>query len=177
MLGFPHRRSDRGFTLLEVVVVLVLVGLVAAIGIPAFTAINAGSKDAAVRDALTQITRNAQAQAVQSRLELPTAAMVEDAAASQPVTARGAGQSGAHWSVVQDTVDGTGDAADATTEVSYRVAETTIGLATLSSTGHCVMVRMDGVGSYEAWVVKRTLGATCAGGPALQGPDGTYTPS
>lgn len=173
----PRHARLRGFTLLEVVVVLVVVGIVVAVGIPAYTSTNSGARDAAVRDALTQIARNAQAQAVQSRLDLPTAVQIADAAASQPTTPQGEGPASGYWSSVQDTQAGEGDYANQTAEVSFRVAETTAGLATLSETGHCVMVRIDGVRSYDAWVVKQSLGATCAGGAALAGPDGTYNPS
>ena len=160
----------RGFTLTELVLVFILIGIVGAIAIPTFASVNRGSKDAASRDALTQIARSAQAQAALARTDLPTTNQLEAATTNQPSAAVGATQGSGHWTAVQDDGIGPIGYSSSVTEVSYKVTATQIGLAVRATTGDCILVRLEGVREYAAWTVGKDIHAGCTGTTALAGP-------
>lgn len=76
------RRSSRAFTLLELVVALVVLGILAALAIPSYDAVlNASRVDTAMSDAISS-AKGAVAIAA-TRAAVPTAADIQQAAADQ----------------------------------------------------------------------------------------------
>jgi prepilin-type N-terminal cleavage/methylation domain-containing protein len=93
MKHFAFRRTNQtaGFTLIEVLVVVIIAGILAAIAAPGWLAFLSRQRVSAVESDLIQTLKNAQQDAIQRRITFPV--QINDGAASPTVVVNGLEQS------------------------------------------------------------------------------------
>lgn len=173
----PAARPARGFTLLEVVIVIVVIGILAAIAAASYDAVLGRSEDSSGQATVVSIARQAQGLAALRDLDTPGVDEMTEATADADANA-----DDVSFALVEDLPDD-GEAGSSLVhgQVSFATARTDApeiaAVAMRAETGHCVMVLVDGVTDVTAWTVEADLGAGCAALQAFKGPSGSYPPA
>lgn len=144
------RSRLRGFSLVELAVVLTLVAVLAGIGYVTYHALLARDQDSAAEDKLTQVAQVATADFVAAR--------------NWTEAFSGATES-TGLSVVADT-PASPKSSLTPNQISYRAVSTRVGMAMLTTRGTCVMGLVQNR-AVDVWTVKASLGSSCAGRVAL----------
>jgi type IV pilus assembly protein PilA len=82
-----NNRSNKGFTLVEIMIVVVIIGLLAAMAIPAFQKVRASSQDKAVTNNLRQLSAAADQYFLEQGVSTVTSAELVGTASSQYIKA------------------------------------------------------------------------------------------
>ncbi len=151
--------EDEGFTLIELMVVVLIIAILIAIAIPTFLGARTKANDRAVQSNLRNAHSNAKTVFTDSEDYGTTAALVTALGAAEPAL----------------TYSGTADTAStAPKEVSVNVpaswlplSATTVYMAGLSKSGDCFAVRsQDGTGGLGTKFAKVPSGSACTGAVA-----------
>jgi len=77
-LSHPKRRAARGFTLVEILIVVVILGILAAIVIPQFTSAAEESRESSVKMSVHRIRQQLEIYQQEHNGQLPTLANIDD---------------------------------------------------------------------------------------------------
>ena len=192
------RSSDkvkRGFTLLELIVVIVVMGVLAAVAIPTFSGVISRSNDAAAEDTLQSVITDAKAlydinqgstpadwytSFATATSELPSASSQVIAAGDKLTVNLDLPQSDttpASTYVAAITASGAPTPSVGASllktqlSIGYDVASNTFGLAKKSSSGNCIFASLDTASGDKgkAWSEAKDLGSNCKASVAVLG--------
>lgn len=195
MLKKLRAKKLPGFTLLELVVVIVVIGILAAIAIPTFQGVIDRAHDASAQTTLQAITRDAEAVYAFDQGSTPAdwyaafaTAVAETPGASSQITATTNAvividaPDAENLATYQAAVEATGAATPATgastlgtISVSVNQANNIVGVAYLTSASHCAFATtlfdktQTATLPAESWNLSANLGTNCKGSKALLG--------
>lgn len=165
-------RAARGFTLLEMVVSLVVVGILASIGVATYHQHIVGVRDRGARNVVLQVAADSQGLAAGSAVKKFTYASLVRAVRGLPASLAGDG-AGTAFTLIPD------GPATRWGEVSVTLTEngtaTQLGIATLSQTGHCITATVPLSGSPIVTIDQSPAAGSCNGSGAM--PDPPTAPS
>lgn len=197
MLSKLRAKKLPGFTLLELVVVIVVIGILAAIAIPTFQGVIDRANDASAQTTLQAITHDAEvlyamdqgstpaqwyAAFAEAVAETPGAATFITADATAVIVIDKPDSDGEDVATYQAAVEATGAATPATgastlgtISVSVDEANNLVGAAYVTSSNHCAFstTLFDKTRSEtlpaQSWSLDKNLGSNCKGTTALLG--------
>ncbi len=161
------RHHSRGFTLLELVFAIFLMGVLSAVAIPALDSVVSGTTSSAANVSLSSIAASARTQAANLGHAVPSASDVENSVISASYTyvtssyATPAGSTGPHV-VSIDVTD------------SSTTTPPADGLALFSADGTCSMTLVSDA-AIRSWDVAGLVPSDCTGTAALSGPQASTT--
>lgn len=182
-----------GFTLLELVVVIVVIGILAAIAIPTFQGVINRAHDASAQTTLQAITRDAQAIYAMDQGTTPAdwyiafeAAVAETPAAATSIYASGPLYLAINIPITDLSSEADYDAAFSATSMNYAYGSSTkaesvsvsvdevnnlIGLSYTTASNHCAFATLpyDNSQAAQTWSLNADIGVNCRGSVALQG--------
>lgn len=164
----PSRR--RAFSLVELVVVIVVLGILAAIGIVSYQQVVTASQDKAARLELTAVAREASALAVADGRSVweqdDFVAALADVSSSAPASGPGTGAAGPGLALVYTTPGAADSSSMEHGKVSLSRAGERAGLAMATAGGRCALARVTLPTHVTAWTVGNVNGS-CRGSTAL----------
>lgn len=164
-----HRPRLGGFSLVELAVVLIVIGVIAAIAIPSFIGVIRRAEDRTVEANLATAGRVAAVNASLDGRDYYVAADFEAALADMPLEAAAAGLAAADGTHTLIDADAPSTArGSVSVALSGTPVGSTAGLATQIRDGRCALAMVDRSGTSETWSASET---TCSGEQALEGPD------
>lgn len=192
MLKHFKSRKLSGFTLLELVVVIVVIGILAAVAIPTFQGVINRAHDAAAQTTLTAITEDAKILYAMEQGSTPadwyaafTTAASEVTASTTSIRATAnlelaidvaaSDVSGSDYQVLLTdqgySLPLTGESTSTAISVSVDEVNNLVGVAYLTAANHCAFTTtpFSATGSIQAWSVGTYFGANCKGSVALLG--------